>query len=243
MTDLEGVVSEPYEQNKNKYWNLFPTFYAQYSTESKHEFGFSYGKRISRPSYSWLNPAKSYYNLFSYYQGDPKLKATIIHNLNFTYSWKGWNLDLYYRKEIHPSMEISFQEPSTHNLIYYFTNIEKGQAFGASLYKNFQIKPWWTVILSENLEHNENYFKGIDGLLYENKVWNWGSTISTGITLNKTNDWKMEIGHKYYSPGIQGTFRISSAWSAYFVMNRKFLIKSWKLPLSVMIYSGLWGRK
>ncbi|MDN5423035.1 MAG: TonB-dependent receptor family protein [Chryseobacterium sp.] len=232
MTDLEGVVSEPYEQNKNKYWNLFPTFYAQYSTESKHEFGFSYGKRISRPSYSWLNPAKSYYNLFSYYQGDPKLKATIIHNLNFTYSWKGWNLDLYYRKEIYPSMEISFQEPSTHNLIYYFTKIEKGQAFGASLYKNFQIKPWWTVILSENLEHNENYFKGIDGLLYENKVWNWGSTISTGITLNKTNDWKMEIGHKYYSPGIQGTFRISGAWSAYFVMNRKFFNK--KLEASVI---------
>lgn len=231
MTDLEGVVSEPYEQNKNKYWNLFPTFYAQYSTESKHEFGFSYGKRISRPSYSWLNPAKSYYNLFSYYQGDPKLKATIIHNLNLTYSRKDWNLDLYYRKEIYPSMEISFQEPSTHNLIYYFTNIEKGQAFGASLYKNFQIKPWWTLILSENLEHNENYFKGIDGFLYKNKVWNWVSNISTGITLNKTNDWKMEIGHKYYSPGIQGTFRISSAWSAYFVMNRKFFDKKLEASL------------
>ncbi|MGG5208768.1 outer membrane beta-barrel protein [Chryseobacterium sp. MIQD13] len=225
MTDLEGVVSEPYERNKNNYWNLFPTFYAQYSTESKHEFGFSYGKRISRPSYSWLNPAKSYYNLFSYYQGDPKLKATIIHNLNLTYSFKGWNLDLYYRKELYPSMEISFQEPSTNHLIYYFTNIEKGQAFGASLYKNFQVKPWWTVILSENLEHNENYFKGIDGLLYQNKVWNWVSNVSTSITLDKSSDWKVEAGHKYYSPGIQGTFRISGAWAAYFVMNRKFFDK------------------
>lgn len=231
MTDLEGVVSEPYEQNKNKYWNLFPTFYAQYSTESKHEFGFSYGKRISRPSYAWLNPAKSYYNLFSYYQGDPKLKATIIHNLNLTYSWKGWNLDLYYRKEIYPSMEISFQEPSTNNLIYYFTNIEKGQAFGASLYKNFQIKPWWTLTVSENLEHNENYFKGLDGVLYKNKVWNWVSNISTAITLDKSNDWKMEIGHKYYSPGIQGTFTISSAWSAYFAMNRKFFDKKLEASL------------
>lgn len=225
MTDLEGVVSEPYERNKNKYWSLFPTFYVQYSTENKHEFGFSYGKRISRPSYSWLNPAKSYYNLFSYYQGDPKLKATIIHNLNLTYSWKGWNLDMYYRKEIYPSMEISFQEPSTNNLIYYFTNIEKGQAFGASLYKSFQIKPWWTLIVSENLEHNENYFKGLDGFLYKNKVWNWVSNVSTAMTLDKRNDWKMEIGHKYYSPGIQGTFTISGAWAAYFAMNRKFFDK------------------
>ncbi|MCS3530876.1 outer membrane beta-barrel family protein [Chryseobacterium sp. JUb7] len=225
MTDLEGIVSEPYEVNKNNYWNLFPTFYAQYTTESKHEFGFSYGKRITRPFYSWLNPAKSYFNLFSYYQGDPKLKATITHNLNFTYSWKEWNLDLYYRKEINPSMEISFQEHSTNHLIYYFTNIEKGQAFGLSLYKNFQVKPWWNVVMSENLEHNENYFKGVDDIVYKNKVWNWVSNISTSFTLDKTSDWKMEVGHKYYSPGIQGTFRISNSWSAYFVMNRKFFNK------------------
>ena len=224
-TDLEGIVSEPYEVNKNDYWKLFPTFYAQYTTDSKHQFGLSYGKRISRPSYSWLNPAKSYYNLFSYFQGDPKLKATIVHNLNLTYTWKEWNLDLYYRKEIYPSMEISFQEPSSNQLIYHYTNIEKAQAYGLSLYKNFQIKPWWSLSLSENLEHNENYFVGVDHLLYKNKVWNLTSNVSTSFTLDKNSDWKLEVGHQYNSPSIQGTFRISSSSSTYLVMNRKFLNK------------------
>ena len=211
--------------NKNDYWKLFPTFYAQYTTDSKHQFGLSYGKRISRPSYSWLNPAKSYYNLFSYFQGDPKLKATIVHNLNLTYTWKEWNLDLYYRKEIYPSMEISFQEPSSNQLIYHYTNIEKAQAYGLSLYKNFQIKPWWSLSLSENLEHNENYFVGVDHLLYKNKVWNLTSNVSTSFTLDKNSDWKLEVGHQYNSPSIQGTFRISSSSSTYLVMNRKFLNK------------------
>lgn len=221
-TDLEGVVSEPFEINKNNYWKLFPTLYAQYTTESNHQFGLSYGKRISRPSYSWLNPAKSYYNLFSYFQGDPKLKATIIHNLNLTYTWKEWNLDFYYRKEIFPSMEISYQDPSVNNLVYYYTNIEKGQAYGLNLYKNFQIRPWWSLSLSENIEHNENYFMGIDRLLYKNKVRNWVSDISTSFTLDKKSDWKLELGHRYNSPSIQGTFRISGSSSAYLVMNKKF---------------------
>lgn len=221
-TDLEGVVSEPFEINKNNYWKLFPTFYAQYTTESNHQFGLSYGKRISRPSYSWLNPAKSYYNLFSYFQGDPKLKATIIHNLNLTYTWKEWNLDFYYRKEIFPSMEISYQDPSVNNLVYYYTNIEKGQAYGLNLYKNFQIRPWWSLSLSENIEHNENYFMGIDRMLYKNKVWNWVSDISTSFTLDKKSDWKLELGHRYNSPSIQGTFTISGSSSAYLVMNKKF---------------------
>lgn len=243
MTDLEGVVSEPYDLNKSNYWNFFPTFYAQYTTENKHEFGFSYGKRISRPSYSWLNPAKSYYNLFSYFQGDPQLKATIIHNLNLTYSWKNWNLELYYRKELYPSMEISYQVPENNNVVYHFTNIEKGQAYGLSLYKNFQIKPWWNIIVSENLEHNENYFNGVDGLLHQNKVWNLDSNISTSFTLDKRNDWKMEVGHRYFSGGVQGPFRISSTWNAYFVMNRKFFNKKLEAALVVTDIFRTTGQK
>ena len=243
MTNLEGVVSEPYQLNKSNYWKFFPTFYVQYTTEDKQEFGFSYGKRISRPSYSWLNPAKSYYNLFSYFQGDPQLKATMVHNLNFTYSWKNWNVDLYYRKELYPSMEISYQVPETNNVVYHFTNIEKGQAFGVSLYKNFEVKPWWNIIVSENLEHNENYFNGVDGILHRNKVWNLSSSISTSFTLDKASDWKMEMGHRYYSPGIQGPFRISSTWSAYFVMNRKFFNKKLEAGLIVSDIFRTTGQK
>ena len=231
-TDLEGIVSDPFEVNKNDYWKLFPTLYAQYTTTNNHQFGLSYGKRISRPSYSWLNPAKSYYNLFSYFQGDPKLKATMVHNLNFTYTWKDWNLDFYYRKEINPSMEISFQDPATNQLIYNFTNIEKGQAYGLSLYKNFQIKPWWSLSVSENLEHNENYFVGVDSILYKNKIWNWSSDLSTSFTLDKKSDWSVEIGHQYNSPSIQGTFTISGFSSTYLVMNRTFLSK--KLEASLL---------
>jgi hypothetical protein len=230
-TDLEGIVSEPFEINKNNYWKLFPTLYAQYTISGNHQLGLSYGKRISRPSYSWLNPAKSYYNLFSYFQGDPKLKATIIHNLNFTYTWKEWNLDFYYRKEIYPSMEISYQDPMTNNLIYHYTNIEKAQAYGLSLYKNFQIKPWWSLSLSENLEHNENYFIGVDDALYKNRVWNLVSNISTSLTLDKKSDWKLELGHRYNSPSVQGTFRISNSSSTYLVMNKKFFDKKLEASL------------
>lgn len=231
-TDLEGIVSDPFEVNKNDYWKLFPTLYVQYTTTTNHQFGLSYGQRISRPSYSWLNPAKSYYNLFSYFQGDPKLKAMMVHNLNFTYTWKDWNLDFYYRKEINPSMEISFQDPATNQLIYNFTNIEKGQAYGLSLYKNFQIKPWWSLSVSENLEHNENYFVGVDSILYKNKIWNWSSDLSTSFTLDKKSDWSVEIGHQYNSPSIQGTFTISGFSSTYMVMNRTFLSK--KLEASLL---------
>ena len=128
-------------------------------------------------------------------------------------------------------MEISFQDPASNNLIYYFTNIEKGQAYGLSFYKNFQIKPWWSLSVSENLEHNENYFVGVDAVLYKNKVWNWSSDLSTSFTLDKKSDWNIEIGHQYNSPSIQGTFTISGFSATYLVMNRKFLSKKLEASL------------
>ncbi|UZJ65912.1 outer membrane beta-barrel family protein [Sphingobacterium sp. KU25419] len=124
-TALNGIVSEPADRNHQNYWALFPTFYAQYHTDKEYQWGFSYGKRISRPAYSWLNPAKSYYNLFSYFQGDPRLRATIIHNLNIMFTKENWNVDLFYRYEQWPSMEISIQDNINHQLIYHYTNIKK----------------------------------------------------------------------------------------------------------------------
>lgn len=66
-------------------------------------------------------------------------------------------------------MEISYQVPQTNTLVFHYTNIQKANAYGASLYKNFQLKPWWTLSISEDFSYNENYFFGQDQQLYKTK--------------------------------------------------------------------------
>ncbi|WP_430613845.1 outer membrane beta-barrel protein [Flavobacterium sp. JP2137] len=224
-TDFNGEVSVPKEQNKQHYLEWFPTFYAQYETENHHQFGFSYGKRISRPTYSWLNPAKSYYNLFSYFQGDVQLKAMIIHNINLTYTWNNWNVDVYYRKENLPAMEISFQDPQTNHLIYKFTNIKEGKMGGLDLGKNWELFSFLTWNAYTSIQYNENYFFGMDQQLYQNSRWIFYGRTSAEFRLDKATDWNLEIGYYYNSPAIQGTFTISKESSTYLVMNKKFFDK------------------
>jgi len=230
-TKLEGIVALPTDTNSTDYLTLFPTFYLQYETTGKAQFGLSYGKRISRPSYSWLNPTKSYYNLFSYFQGDPRLKATIVHNLNLTYTKNDWNVDLFYRYEKWPSMEISYQEDATHQLIYHYTNIEKGQGAGVDMSKNFTFKPWWSMQTMLSGMYNENYFEGVDNVIHKNDVFQFNSTITNSFVLDKKNDWNLEIGNSYFSPSIQGPFRISAFSTTHLMTGRKFFNK--KLELSI----------
>jgi len=232
-TDLSGRVSEPYSTHKSQYLSLFPTFYALYQINSADQIGFSYGKRISRPSYSWLNPAKSYYNMFSYFHGDPKLQASIIHNLNLTYHKDSWITQIYYRYRHLPSMEISYQDFETKSLVFQYTNIKKSESAGVDLSKSFSISKAWTWNANAFLEYALDNFQGPDQLFYSNHVYSYYGQISSTYTLNPSSEWTLEAGYYHYSPTIQGSFSISSFASAYILMNRKFAHK--KLEASIYI--------
>lgn len=230
-TDLEGKVSVPEDINKNNYLTLFPTFYMQYQADNDAQYGFSYGKRINRPSYSWLNPAKSYYNQFSYFQGDPRLRATISHNLNLNYNHKNWVVDVFYNYEQWPNMEISYQDNQTNELIYHYTNIKRGQMAGISMNKSIDLTSFWNLYLDVTGLYNENIFIGKDKKQYKNDVYELNTRARTTFVLNKASDWNLELAHRYYSPSIQGTFTISQFSSTDIIMNRKFMNK--KLDVGV----------
>lgn len=233
-TALNGVVSAPEDHNTQNYWTLFPTFYAQYLTDKEYQWGFSYGKRISRPAYSWLNPAKSYYNLFAYFQGDPRLKATIIHNLNLMLTKNEWNIDVFYRYEQWPSMEIAIQDNKNHQMIYHYTNIKKGQGAGVDLSKSFQLVKNWSLNTQLEGMYNSNYYQGSDSQLYRNQVWMASGSVSSSILLKKESDWNLEIGNTFASPTIQGPFKITGYSSTYLMTNRKFFQKRFEVNLSFM---------
>ncbi|WP_367332118.1 outer membrane beta-barrel family protein [Sphingobacterium multivorum] len=233
-TNLEGIVSEPADINKRDYFVLFPTFYMQYALADDQQFGFSYGKRISRPAYSWLNPAKSYYNRFSYFQGDPRLRATIVHNLNLTWTKNNWNIDLFYRFEKWPNMEISRQDNNNHQLIFQYTNIKKGQGAGIDLGKSFQLTGRWGLNLQLEGMYNENYFMGTDDVLHKNDVYIGNGNVSTNYVLHKDAGWNLELGNTFTSPTIQGPFKITGYSSTYVTTNRKFFKKKFEVSLSFM---------
>jgi hypothetical protein len=222
-TQLEGVSVNPKGVNTQNYLKVFPTLYAMYKPSEGNEIGVSYGKRITRPNYSWLNPSKSYYNKYSYFIGDVNLQPTITHNFSFLYTLKSkYNFDLYYRNEKNPSMEISFQDNATNMVVYHFTNIEKDQAVGLDFSCNMELKPWWTIALQSGIKYTEDLFQGIDDNLYKNDVWGFNGSVNQQFNLNKKKDFTAEVNFWYNSPSVQGTFTITGSSSLEMSCRKKF---------------------
>ncbi len=215
----------PVVENQTTRTGLFPTFYLMYSLKEDQQLGFSYGKRIDRPNYDFLNPSRSYYNLYSYFQGDAYLKSTIIHNISLTYTVKDWNFETYYSYIKDPSMEISVQNPQTFETVYNYTNIDHGQNLGANFSKSFSIKPFWKLNLFGMGEYQENYFMGTDQILYKNDVFFYNANVSTQITLDKAKNWDLNVSYVYNSKTIQGSFDISSSQRTNVIINKKMFDK------------------
>jgi hypothetical protein len=72
---------------KKSYFELFPTAYLSYNKDEKNVFYAEYGRRISRPGFSQLNPFRSYTNPYYYFAGNPELKPTFSDNVQLGYTY------------------------------------------------------------------------------------------------------------------------------------------------------------
>ena len=232
-TWINIISDNPYSKNNRTKTDFFPTAYLMYSFEKSGQIGLNYGKRIDRPNYNFLNPSKSYYNLFSYFQGDPSIKSTIIHNLSLTYTISDWNFEAYYRYEKNPAMELSIQNPETFETVYHFTNIKNGEAYGFNLSKNYNLKSWWKINLFAMAEYNKNYFFGTDQKIYKNDVVFYNVNLNTQIDLDTEKTFSISVGYVYNSKAIQASFDIGSSQNTYLILNKKLWDKRFEIGLTL----------
>jgi outer membrane receptor protein involved in Fe transport len=99
-TQTEGNSLTINRINENNYLRIFPTAYIAFTPDDNNSFSLNYGKRISRPRFSFLNPFRTYASTYSYSEGNPFLQPSSRHNVEFGYTFKNLNISLYYSKAI-----------------------------------------------------------------------------------------------------------------------------------------------
>ncbi len=69
------------------YWQLFPTCFINHTFNTRHALGFSFSRRIQRPTYHQLNPFKYFIDASTYEEGNPYLvpQNTYLFELNHTF--------------------------------------------------------------------------------------------------------------------------------------------------------------
>ncbi|WP_199139913.1 outer membrane beta-barrel family protein [Pedobacter sp. ASV12] len=140
-TWVDGYSPTLDSRSKSQYGKLFPTAYLSYKLDNKNTFSINYSKRINRPSLRAVNPAKWYSNPYTYFTGNPYLKPSYNHNLEFSYMHGNISFTAYGQKLVNGyAYVVEVKEAlKVVNAYNYLTQYSTGLT--ASLNQKFF--PWW----------------------------------------------------------------------------------------------------
>lgn len=235
-----GNSVNPKELNKQNYFNLFPTIFIQNKLNNNNTLGLSYGKRITRPPYSYLNPSKFYFSPNSYLIGDPKLKPAFTDQISISYAYKGnYRMEAYYMNEKNPTIQLPYQDNAANILIQKVTNVPGNQYYGIDFSASFQPAPWLALEVQAGPNHVESSFKLSDGSTLYNRINALNANIDQQYTISEKRGFSAGVNFSFITGGVQGPAKISSMSSLNFNARKKLFHNKAEITLMVSdVYRG-----
>lgn len=195
--DEEGVVDR-------KYGDLFPTLYLSRKINENNLMQFSYGRRITRPTFNQMAPWVLFADPYTFFAGNANIRPTYTNNIKGDYSYKSYIFSLQYSHDKDPIFR--FQptlDPETNILVWTSENIDRRETVSTTFTFPFQITDWWEM--QNNLSANWQLIANeIDEGLYKRSQF--GYQFNTTQTFILPRKYTLELSGFYMSPVINGFF-------------------------------------
>jgi hypothetical protein len=206
------------------YLELFPSIYASYTANAKNNLSFSYGRRINRPPFEYLDPFKWYINKFFYASGNPLLRPSFVHNAELNYLYNSdFNVKLYYSRKINGFGRIVVLDPDSINVQKQTVeNYITKSTYGVNLYYYYSKIKWLEMIAQFDFDYEKytstnSSFNSKDGVggtfslyntIYLTKDQNLQAVLNIQETIpgvyeyrDRTNSFNLDLGINYVFPG------------------------------------------
>ena len=145
-TQTSGQSSAFAEVVKRNYLRFFPTLYAQYKISDSQQLNLSYGVRLTRPSYAYLNPFVLYLSPYVTVAGNPFLRPSYSHNIEGTYTYKNsYSLTLSYQRVLDPFMQVAQLDNATNEVAFVRLNTNPRNVYSATVLVPVQLTPVWKL--------------------------------------------------------------------------------------------------
>jgi len=234
-TQTKGI-PEKGESFKRHYTQFFPTAYVLYQANENHSMNINYSRRIKRPYFSQLNPARFYLNATSYVEGNAFLQPSFTDNLELTHTYKNkLSSTLYLSITSDGFRQIPIVNPKDNIQVYTNKNFYSMCQYG--WYESYTLNPfgWWQSQNQGYLFYNKAHLnKEVNiEVPMQNGMAFYLSTNNT-FTLNANKTLKGEVNFWYSSPQTEDIYKLKERYNID-IGFKVFLLKN-KLQGNLMIY-------
>ncbi len=226
FTQTKGFSQTINETNKTNYSKLFPTFYLSYKPSDKNTYNINISRRIQRPSYSELNPARWYFNPNSYEVGNPFLQPSFSTNIELSHSY----IDLFVTKTSYSKITNGYGQIVVHNVANDFQMFIRQNYYDLSYYDfqeniNFSAFKNCSTNISLDVSYNESKTYS-EYLSPRYSGWSGFFSITNAIILNKPKTLTADITYIYntaskWSESTTSAYSNTSISLKYLLLNKK----------------------
>ena len=245
-TRTKGVSVTTGQENVIQYTRFFPTAYVVYKPTDNHSISLNYGRRISRPSYEFLNPFRMISSAYSYSEGNPYLRPSYAHNVELEYGYKDFYTASFYFSGARGNFEqVTIVDPVTSVQQYKPLNFITNNTFGLNQYVAFEPFKWLKTNVSIDVYYSEAK-STIPVTLQFLDGWNGVFRLSNDVVLNKDKTFLFNVNGSIVTRGVDNLDTNSgigqlNASLKLFLLNKKLQFTLYGndiLKTNLMTYSG-----
>jgi len=205
----EYTSNEQIDQQKQEYFDLFPSMMLSRSLAEGLSIFISYNRRINRPTIKMLNPyTNEYADILNMHVGNPDLKPEYVNSFElgsyYIHEKISGSASAYYRNI---DQAISRVKSATNDsaLLVTFMNLENAKLVGGEIAFSWKVFKWWNINANANI-----FYTTLKGEYGPNQI----NRSHTGWTGNLSNKFKLPFGigfqlNTYYRsklPDVMGTY-------------------------------------
>jgi outer membrane receptor protein involved in Fe transport len=200
-------INSPEEKNLvwRNYHNLFPSLFLSREINTNNTLQFSYGRRITRPTFNNLAPFVSFKDPYSFWSGNAALKPTLTDAMQISYQLKKkYLLSLQASQDKNAINWLVRLDPETNTQNVYIANVDQTRTYSLNLSLPVEVTSWWQMQnnLAVILQQNNSVYEGIK-LALNGRYGRINSTQNFKLPYNLN----LEISGYYQSRALFGIFQ------------------------------------
>lgn len=198
------------QETERNYFKLFPTIYLSFKPNENHGFSLNFGRRIQRPRFWEMNPARWYMNPKSYTEGNPFLQPAYTYNIEFNYSYKSLlNLNLFNSSKRDGYGQVTVHDIADDSQAFKRLNYFNSSSSGGTLTLNYDLFNWWNTATEISAYYNE-LKPNIDLFFSFYSGWGGYTSSTNTFSFNKKKTFLATLYYEYNYPAVEGIINSSS---------------------------------
>jgi len=204
---------------KSDEFKIFPFVNTSYAPNNNHVFNLSYNRHISRTNFKDLMPFVYYIDQYSSIAGNPNLKSSFSHNIQFQYVLKGkYSFTSSYTIDQRAIYNVPILNDTATSTIQTKYNLKESNLATLSAYARFRPLSFWDIYVNAL-----GMYRKVSDSSIQVDYNNYAGDIDVTTAFFLPKNYIIQLIGKYTTPSVSGVYKTDQTFNVDLAFQKSFL--------------------